>query len=316
MVASTLTPLAADVAHAGINTETILFASFTTQKHISSGQTPYSTLDLQGLIEFQLPTMSGVNNLFWPDLGLGVNEGKTIPCKMITGLSLAMPGVKIKCTATTIPTSASINNPVIITVSEFDEVPAGTAITIHLAGLKYVRTTNAPTITITTYQQRNRIRTDLESGTVSLNAGIAVPVSNSIAVTYSITNSTVNATNTLTINSFTTTVATGAIKPYLLVRINPSHDAGYCEYSVSLTCKVGATSFSCVCYPEIDMVLITMTATLAAGSRSISIAGLVNPESVPTTTLDSAYVLTLGNYNVRQIINFSTKLPVLTAGTL
>ncbi|CAG9322608.1 unnamed protein product [Blepharisma stoltei] len=315
MAASTLTPLSSNVVHAGIDTETIMSLQFTTQKYIPSGQTPYATVDMQGLIEIQFPSMSGGNNLFRTNLGLGISQGGNVPCKVFSGLTPARSGVDIQCLLTVLPSSASASTPAIVTISEFAEVQPGTSIIVHFAGLLYVQTANAPTIVVTTYQNNNRIRYNLETGSVTLTAGNTAPASNSISVTYTNSNSTVNATNSLTINSFTTTSATGATSPYILLRFNPTHDKGYCYYSAGITCQVGGTSYSCVCYPKIDMVLIYLSASLAAGTRSIVISGLVNPDSVSTSS-DAIYAYTIGSSAIVQHITFSSTLPWLGSGTM
>lgn len=256
--------------------------------------------------------MSGASNLFRTDLGLGVTQGSTIPCLHITGIS-PPAGFDLICTITTLPSAASITSPVMVTVSGFIKITASSNIVIHFPGVKYVQTAVAPTYTITTYQITNRIRADMDTGTVTGVAGSIVPANTASGVTITISNQRVQATSTISLGlPLTTTVATGATLPYLLFQITPTHDLGYCKSS-TISCTVDGVARSCVCYHEIDMILITLTATFAAGSHTFSLIGLQNPESVPTTP-DNMILYTCGNQGIVQRFTFAGNIPTLIAG--
>ncbi|CAG9324854.1 unnamed protein product [Blepharisma stoltei] len=312
MVAYVQSTIAVTAVHTGLDTPTVIIFSWTAQEDVASGVASSSPYNAQGFVEIKFPSMSGGNNLFRTDLGLGVSVGASVPCLGVSGI-LPASGSSLSCIITTLPSSASSSTPAIITISNFLAISKTSSIIIHFPGIKYVQTTNSPTYTITTYQVTNRIRADLDTGTYTGSAGTSPPSSTTSGVTMTLSSFTVQSTSTLASGSaFTTSSATGSTLPYLLFQITPTHDLGYCQYA-TVSCTIDGAAKTCLCYPGIDMIMVTLTASLAAGTHTYSIAGLYNPESVPTTQ-DDLVLYTCGNQAMVESFTFTGKIPTLTPG--
>jgi len=292
-----------EVLHSNVDTVNVLTVGITPQKTIPSGKTPTSSTQLQGFIEVLLPTSSGGSSLFRPDLGLGLSSGQTVPCKAISGIT------QLKCTVQ-VPTSP---NPVKITVSDFEEVTAGTSLEFQIPGLKYVQTTNPPTVTVTTYEYQNRKRKELETVDSSLPSGVASVSTSTSGVSLSLSSTKVSSVSTLSLSPTITSL--GASSPYyIMLHIHQSQDDGYCN-TQQITCTVNSSPKTCTCYQTAETILIPLNSDPGAGSISISISGLANPDSVPTTPNDLTMYM-IANGQVNQALTFTGGIPVLTAGTL
>ncbi|OMJ89673.1 hypothetical protein SteCoe_8125 [Stentor coeruleus] len=300
--ASSITPTIT-LIHAAMSTPTIIEFQFTTSKQIPSGITPSITTDLIGFIELQFPTYNGASNLFAINLGL---TSTSVPCSGISGIDKS-----ITCFITSSPSSPS--TPVYIQISGFSEISSGTLVKIYVSGIKYVSTANAPTFIITTYKKYNRVRYDLETGSAIGPIGQVLPAVTLSGSSLTLSDKTVLHTATLsTGTSFTTTVASGAITPYILIHIYISHDQGYCN-NASISCYLDSVLYTCTCYQGADMVLIPLSSSYLAASHTIQIVGIVNPESVPLVN-DDLYYYIIGGNSVKQYISFSGQIPKLNAG--
>ena len=306
LTASSLTATVS-VMHAGIATPTVMEISFTVGKALFAGRRGAITTDPVSYIEIEFPTSTGSADLFSTTLGL---SSSSVPCKSIQGFSDS-----ILCTITTSPSSASSSTPVVVTVSNFDAIPSSTSLKLHLAGITYVQTSNSDNLKLTTYQISNHIRSDLESGSASFTAGVTMPSKSSYSVTLTLSNKQVQSSTTLsTGTSFTNTVASGATTPYLMIHIYKTHDEGYCK-AAALTCKVDSVALSCDCYAGADIILIKLTSSFVAGSHTMQIAGLINPQSVPSGNDDLLFYV-LGGGSVLEYASFSGAIPKLEPGHL
>ena len=293
-----------NVIHKGISTPTVIEVSFTINKQLCSSKSGSLTTDLQCFIELEFPTSTGSSDLFPLDLGLPTSS---VPCKGIQGISQS----SLICSITSSPTSAS--TPVYVTISNFTQIDANTLIKIHFASILYVKTTNSGSITVTTFEYNNRIRYNLESGSNSFPAGLAIPTKTSLAVTLTLSEKTVQSSTTLsTGTSFTSSTASGSTTPYILIHIYQSHDQGYC-IGASLTCTFDSIVYDCECYEGADIILVTLTGNFATGSHTMQISGLINPESVPSTN-DDLLVYIIGGNTIKQILGFSGQIPLLKPG--
>lgn len=299
-----------DVASGGINFPTVLFIDFTTSKVVPTGDIPYISTELQGGIEILFPTMDSSGNLLFPlQLGLGVAVGDTIPCKGISGIDS-----NLLCVVTYIPNAAANGENIIVIVWNFAEIPSGTSVSIHIAGISYVQTANAPLLTVSTFQKYNRVRGDLETSQITLVAGSVTPAVTASALTLSLSATEVNSTSIIsTSGSLSLSASTVSGVPYLLVLISPTHELGYCMYA-SPICTVGGTTYSCECYSNADVILIQLSANIVA-AYTLTISGLMNPESVSTIG-DGVIVYLIDNYSVKQYYTFTGTLPLMTAGTI
>ena len=299
-----------DVVSGGAGSLTILIITFTTSKLIPTGNIPYITTELQGGIEVLLPTKDSLGNLLFPlDLGLGIAQGDTIPCKGISGIQSVL-----LCKVVYVPASAAYNENIIVEIWNFAGIPSGTNIVIHIPGIHYVSSLFSPTITVTTYQNYNRIRSDLETGQSPLVAGSAVPGQTNTGIGLLLSTTLVNATSILSLSSnLPLASATVSNFPFIIVQINPTHEKGYCEYGLP-ECFVNSIEYPCTCYPQADIVLVSLTANILA-PYSLSISKLVNPETVSITN-DLLSIYVIDSYQVIQIYSFSGGLPLITSGTI
>ena len=302
LIASILVPTIS-VIHAAINTPTIIQFQFTLSKALISGISLNSINDLIGGIEIALPTLTGISNLFAINLGL---SSVSVPCLGISGIT-----ANLDCSITYSPIIPS--TPVIVTISGFTAISSGTNVIIHFAGITYVNSANSPSITVTTYQIFNRVRYNLESGSAAAAIGIALPAITNLAVSLTLSVTTVLSSTVLSTGTpFTTTVASGAVTPYILIDIYITHDSGYCT-DASITCTLDNIIYLCTCYPGADMILIYLTGSYTAGVHTMKISGLINPESVPSSN-DNLLFYIIGNSAVKQYLSFAGKIPMLTAG--
>lgn len=300
--ASTITP-SITLIHAAMSTPTIIEFQFTTSKKVPSGMTPSISTNLIGFIELEFPTYDSASNLFAIDLGL---SSTSVPCSGLSGIDKSLT-----CLITSSPSSPS--TPVYIKISGFSEISSGTLVKIHISGVKYVSTANAPTFIITTYKQYNRVRYNLETGSVTGPIGLVLPVVTLSGSSLTLSDKIVLHTATLsTGTSFTTTIASGATTPYILIHIYKSHDQGYCN-DASISCYLDSVLYTCTCYQGADMILIPLSSSYLAASHTMQIVGIVNPESVPIAN-DDLYYYIIGGNNVKQYISFSGQIPKLSAG--
>jgi hypothetical protein len=296
--------LSASVLHSGQAHPTILTLQFTLTKSLPSSVPVLSFPSPSGFIELQLPTLSGASVLFAPSLGLA---SLSVPCFSSQGL------VSPQCSITTAPSSPS--TPVFVTVSGFAAVAAGTTVVLQLAGLAYVSSAVAPSVTVTTYVVSNRVRTNLESGSFLLPAGSAVPATTVSPAGLTLSQTSVLQTTTLsTAASFNTATSSGAISAYVLIHIYKTHDQGYCN-TANPVCYVDGAVKPCTCFDTVDMVLIPMAAALAAGAHTFQLQGMITPGSVAASNDDLLFYV-IGGQTVKQVLSFSSKIPMLTPGPL
>ena len=310
MIASQFSIYNFDIISAGINSPTILMISFSNSKIIPTGIIPYITTELQGAIEIILPTMDALGNLLFPlTLGIGAVVGDIIPCKGILGIENSL-----LCEVTYIPLTASSTENIIITIWNFAEISIGTSISIHIAGIFYVQSLFSPTITVTTYQTYNRVRSDLESASAVLSAGIATPAATSLGTSILLSPISVNSTSTLTTSAaMPISSPTVSGSPYLLILVSPTHEKGYCQYA-SPACSVNGITYSCTCYPQSDNILILLSNNIAAPYTWI-ITGLTNPESVSNIG-DGLIAYLIDSYQIYNYYVFTTSFPLLSAGNI
>jgi histone deacetylase 6 len=297
-----------DLIHTELDTISVVALSFTPDLAVPSGASPAVTTDLQGFIEVSLPTQSGGNNLFRTDLGLGINQGEVVPCVAGAGLTGTL-----KCELSTKPSSASNATPAVVTVSGFGSIAVSTNIVLYLGGVKAMQTSNTATITVLTYSKLNRLRTNINSFSDATAAGASTAATSTTATALSFSSTTVSSTTNLSA-TLTTTVATTATRPFLLLTLKPVHDAGYC-LGATVTCTVNAVTKTCHCFAGVDAVLINLNSvSLAAGGHTFTVSGLVQPESVSTTS-EYLKLYTSGGSNAKNIITYSTPLPSQTPTT-
>ena len=318
LTAAAYTAIAVDSVHKQPDTPTVLQWLFTPSLDLPasiSGQTS------QGYIEIILPTMTTVGgfNLFRTDLGLGIAVGGVVPCLGISGIQ-PPTGTLLKCITTQQPAAAGVGNFVYVTVSNFKAITAGTVVGLHLSGLKHVRTANNPTITFKTYKIENRLRIDVNTWTGTLTTTpsfLAVPQTDALN-TFASTKQDIATAFTLTFNVKPAMAISVASSAFLL-RITPTHDTGYCLSvdSSQFTCSVTGTLYSCICYPNSDMVYIAIGARafVAATNYQVVVKNLVNPASVAASN-DGMVVYTIDNRTLKNTITYSNLLPAQTAGLM
>ena len=295
-------------SHTGINTPTILAFKLISSQIIPSGLPQNDLLATRGYFQIELPTQLNGKLLFGLDLGLGLNQGDEIPCRgilIITGLN--DPG--LTCVITSRPVVASVGTPVIITVSNFLQIPANTLFLFYLAGLYYVQTANAPTVSITAYTVTNRIQTKIHVDSFTLGVGSAVPAMTVASAGITLSSMVVQDLSTLSF-SFTTS-SVGTTGSSLLLRFYPTHDSGYCSYLATKCTSLN--SYSCFCFPGADMIGISLQNGLPAGTYSFTIQGLINPQSV--STADGLQIFVIDNFIIKKYQNLGS-LPLLTAGVI
>jgi len=314
LIAQDLNSVTFSSLHSELDTISVQSFAFTVPSKVPSGATPATIKEDQGFIEVTLPTADNSGNaLFRTDLGLGMSLGDLVSCKGKIGLSAATASSSLKCQVTTKPAFASGSTPVVITVSNFAEIASGTAVVLELAGIKNVQTANAPSILVKIYKINLRQRFDLAQMTASGTTGASTSVTNSNAVTWALTSTQTQMASVGLSGTLTNTVASGATSPRLMIVISPTHDKGFCVNYLTVTCSIGGSSYSCRCFDSIDIVVIDLTASLTAASRLVSISGLTNPESVPTS-VDGLTAFVIGSGNLVETITTSG-LATLTPGT-
>lgn len=293
----------------GVDSPTVLKFLLTSNYIIPSGVAQEDTLLTRGYFDIELPTQANGNSLFDLDLGLGLNQNDELPCRGISVIS-GVDDNGLTCIVTSRPTVASIGTPVIITVSGFNELPASASFEFHLAGPFYFLTANAGDVIITAYSITNRITTNIHISSYTLIAAIASPAATIAAGAISLSTTTAQA---LTSMSFTfTTVAIGAANSFLLLKITPTHDAGYCTY-IDISCTSSST-FTCYCYPGADMILIFLPSGLITATYTFTIENLVNPQSV-SSTADGLNLYVIDNFVLKKYFQLGS-FPLITSGSI
>ena len=319
MTANTLTTFNFDSIHTEIQVPTIIIMQFTVLLAVPIGTQQPSLANKRGYIEVSFPTQDASgNDLFLPDLGLGGTVGSAIPCNGVSGIAAAQ-GYALTCVLTTVPATASPTDNVIVTVSNFAYISAGTSIRLDFSGIKHVTTTiTVPTLTLTSYYIQNRLRTDLNTAQMAIpHAPATTSTARTAVSSFSSVVTTVATSNTLS-GSVTTTTALSALNTNVfLVYVYSTHDNGYCAATTDPVCYVDAVAYPCVCEPQADMIPITIgNVGFGAGSaHSISIKGLYNPGSVPVAN-DRLRIYTISNWALIDLITYTsaTALPLQTAG--
>lgn len=313
-VASLFTAPVWNSVHHAINTKTILTFAFTPTNAIPSGATPATPSTIaQGFLEIIFPTQTaGASDLFAVDLSLGIAVGGTVPCLGISGISPASGFTALTCVLTVKPAIKSPTNTVTVTVSNFAPISAGTAVVLHIAGVTHVGTANNPSITLTSYQLLNRVRTDLNTksdilATVPASAFVS---QGTVATAFTSSSTLVSSTTTLA-NSFTPAVALSIPASFLIILT--SHGNGYCAATTGLACSVGGTVYTCYCYAGADMIYVKTTITISTVLTTFSLANLVNPSSVPTSA-DSFTIYAISINSFVRSVPFPT-LPLQTSGS-
>ncbi|CAG9310830.1 unnamed protein product [Blepharisma stoltei] len=310
LTAPTFSSISITPVHTANQYPTILIFTMTADYQIPAGIVGTSYTDIRGYIEITFPTQSSGNALFPLDLGLGIQEGSTFPCRGISNIA-GQSSPSLTCTLTTLPSVASSGTPVIVTVTGFTTIAAGTSFTFHIPNIYYIQTTNTASVIVTSYSKLNRIRTDIQSSSVSVSAGSTGPASSSTAT--SLTLSTTQVQSSTTLSSASITISSGAgSNPYLLLEINPIHDSGYCNYN-TISCLYDGTSSTCYCYPGIDLILISLS-SLTAASHTFSVSGLINPESSGIT--DGFNLYAVKGAAVLDAYTYSSNIPALTPGVI
>jgi hypothetical protein len=295
--------------NSAINSQTVLVFKLTCSSVIPSGLSQSNVLATRGYFQVQLPTQSSGNLLFGLDLGLGLIQGDEISCRGINVIS-GNDIPQLKCIITSRPTIASVGTPVIITISEFLQIPANTAFEFHIAGLYYLQSINTATVSITAYSVKNRIQTNIHSDTFVLVSASNAPISTSFTSPVVLSASQVQSLTSL---AFTfTSAAVSSTNSYLLLIINPTHDNGYCT-NLALYCSTG-TIYTCYCYPGADIISIILPTGLAAGSYTFTIQGLTNPQSVPSIS-DALNLYIIQNLAAIKYYN-AGNIPALSPGTI
>ena len=313
LVSSLFTSPAWNSVHSALSTKTVLTFKFTPTNAIPAGSIP-ATPDLtaQGFLEIILPTqIAGPQNLFPVDLGLNIAQGGNVPCLPISGMTVATGATALSCVLTVKPTTASPTSTITVTVSNFAAVAANTAVELHIAGVTHVATANNPSITLTAYQKLNRVRTDLNTNTATLTTAPVTAYSalGAVATAFTSTSTLVSSSTTLS-NTFTPSLVN---TPASLLFVLTSHQNGYCERTTGLTCSLGATTYTCYCYPTADLIYLITSVSLPAAATTFTLAGLVNPSSVPGVA-DSLTIYTISGTTFVKGVPFST-LPIQTPGT-
>ena len=320
LTAAAFTAMSVDSAHKELDTPTVLKWLFTPLIDIPSGVTS-GQQNSYGRIEVVLPTMTtvGSNNLYRTDLGLGITVGGVVPCLGISGIQ-PPTGTFLSCTITTLPASAGVGNTVYITVTNFQSITSGTIVGLHLSGLKHVQTANNPTMTFTTYKVSNRVRTNLNTWSGTLTTA---PAASGAAVTDSVNSFTSTSQLIATPSTLSFTIKTvlglAAVNSAFLLRITPNHDTGYCLSVVSsqFVCTVNGAVYSCICYPNSDLILISIGAVgfTAGNSYPVTIKNIYNPPSVAGSN-DGMVIYTIDNLGVKNTITYTNLLPAQTSGPM
>lgn len=312
-VASLFTGTAWDSVHHATGLKTVLTFAFTTTYAIPAGTTPARPATIaQGYMEVVFPTQTaGAANLFGVDLGLGIAVGESVPCLGISGILPATGAGTLTCILTVKPALQSPTNTVTVTVSNFAAISAGTAVVLHIAGVTHVATANNPSITLTSYQVLNRVRTDLNTklDTLTTNPANAVSALGTVATAFTSSSTLVSSATTLA-NSFTPTLTS---IPAALLMVFTSHGNGYCAATTGLVCNVDGTAYTCYCYPGADLIYVKTTIQITAAPTSFSLVNLMNPSSVPSTA-DSFSLYTISGTTYVRTIPFNS-LPIQTAGS-
>jgi len=300
--------------HSLRNNPSVLSFAFTPLLPVPASQTQSIPTGTVGGIELQLQTMDAGGRLqFALDLGLGLSQGNTLPC--FSGAGIVGNAVGLTCTLTTKPASPSSALNLYITVTNFETIASGKAVTITFPGVYNPQTSGAaPTLKITTYSITNRIRLNLNTATVSLTP---VPSLTGGAVM----SAAVFTSSSATISTVTT--LTGTINPVtfcaaaqLMILFQPTHGSGYCQPAVinsPQSVTVNAASYPITCYPGADILVVDMAAALATGLQPFVLTNLVNPDTVPSAS-DQVTVYTISAGAVGDVITYTNALPAQAAG--
>ena len=259
-----------------------------------------SDFDLEGGVNFfrvSLPTQATGNDLFDLGLGFSLQKEDSVPCLGTSGIT------SLTCKVETMPTVASEGTPIVIKVSDFSKVSASTPFEFHLAGIKYLKTTNTASVTFTSYKVENHSEKQVQSSTVTLPTATSDPGATVSGNSLTLTPTEVQQDSSLSLSFTATSPNTGG---YILIPITTS--GNYCG---NVNCLVESSPATCYCYSNTVLIL---TSSLPSGTVNIQIQNLINPEfETSSDTLELYYVQ---GQTLQEKITYSSNIPAVTLGFL
>ena len=97
-----------------------------------------------------------------------ISQGDEVPCLIQSGASGTL-----RCVLYSKPTTAGVSNYAVVRAYGFEEIAASTQVIIHIAGIHYVQTANAPTLILSTKTRSFLREYTINSESVLLNAGVS-----------------------------------------------------------------------------------------------------------------------------------------------
>lgn len=253
----------------GDSLKTVISIIFSPQYDIPNSIVQTSAFDTKGFIEFEF--LNSLSNLGFT----WATQGSVIPCRPNAGL-VPISG-KIACNL--YPGSASVNP--VIRVTNFQAISSNVNVSIDFPGVKNPTASGSPfQVIIKTVSLYNRIRTQLNLGTVTLpvNSLVARNESGSVSTSaYVFSSTNVGSIFNLQFNPGTSTQIYG---PGSFILEMPYYDIGWVTTPNTISCKLGAVAYPCTRYDGYgaDWMVIPLTAsqTFISGT-TISLNGLQYP---------------------------------------
>lgn len=260
----------------GSGKTTILTFTFTTGLDVPAGITQTKATDTKGFIELTFATIT-TSQL----VGGGTATTKTlIPCKPAAGLR-AISGY-VHCYLYPDPT-----NPV-IRIENFQAISAGTIVSISFP--KVLNPSSSYAVQMNTISLYNRIRTQLNSASLTVTVASPPSIADQGAVSSSLYTFTSNLVSTYTNITFNPGTSGNIVGPGTIILEFPYYDIGWIPSPNTIGCKLNSVYYPCKRYDNADWVTIKIPSgtTFAPGSGTTSTITVENVRiprnNLPTLT--------------------------------
>ena len=308
IVPATMT-LTVSALNIDVSTNTLYKVSFTPAQSVPLSVIPVNTATAWGLIVIQFPTQDSLLNVLWPlDLGTGLSSGSLLPCRAMSGITVAS-GSTLTCTLYP-AASVSTSNYASIHITNFNSLASGTPVTFTLANISNPSASTTASVIVTTYSvvQSYQQALNMKSIDVTKMDGTAATFYDDGTTTLPVVNGrgptlmggdgsnsvtfTPNTLNISTVMSFILWVenqlsagSTAVLTTGLIVKMPMTYPipytgvACYLQYSFSVPCYT---------YPEVGWIVVTplpstsspavaIDPILSHTNYQVTITGLTNP---------------------------------------
>jgi hypothetical protein len=265
-----------------VEQKTVYELTFTPTISVPTSSIPSNISSTWGQLNIRFPTAT---NYWQLDLGTGKATGDTVTCKGITNITAVSSNLTCKLT---LGAARGTTDYAYVSVTGFNALPSGTAVTLHLAGLQHVDTGGlSPTVTVEAVSNTQRILVQSNLATYTLpktsydDNSVSVPITNGRSPSPD-----GDGKNVLTLTPNTVSLSTEVsfiAWPEYDLAISSAFIMKFPTYypvPTSVTCFVDyTTSVTCYSYPDSNWILVVLSAQMTKHVEyTVTLKGFTNPK--------------------------------------